>query len=221
LVDIFDEISEDLRHERALAWAKRYGALVLGACLLILLGVAGQQGWAWYQTQQAQKAANAYLALTAPIDAAQGNLTPAQRQSDITALTTFAAGAPEGYKILSLLRAAGLNADAGQTAPAEALWNVVAQDTSADPLLRDLANLLWAQHALGTAPDADVLARLAPLAADGNPYHGLARETQALVYLHEGNTDQAKALFTEIAADTQSPEGVRNRAQGLLAKLNG
>jgi hypothetical protein len=97
----------------------------------------------------------------------------------------------------------------------------VAFDSSADPLLRGLANLLWAQHAIGRAPDADVLSRLQPLTADTSPYHGLAREAQALIYLREGKNDLAKALFTQIAADPEAPDGARNRAQGLLAKLNG
>lgn len=118
-------------------------------------------------------------------------------------------------------RAASLYSDAGQPAQAEALWTSIGRDGNADPLLRDLANLLWAQHALGTAPDADVQARLQPLAALNNPYHGMAQETQALVYLHEGNTDLAKALLSQIASDPAAPEGVRNRANGLLAQLNG
>jgi hypothetical protein len=54
-----------------------------------------------------------------------------------------------------------------------------------------------------------------------NPYHGLAQETQALLYLHEGKTDLAKALLSQIASDQAIPEGVRNRANGLLAQLNG
>ena len=220
MVDIFDEVAEDLRNERALALARRYGALIIALCVLVLLGVAGQQVWAWTQGKQDAKAASAYIALTGPIDAA-GPLTPAQTQADAQSLTGFAAGAPEGYKTLSLLRAAGLYADAGSLKQAEALWNSVANDGGADPLLRDLANLLWAQHAIGQAPDADVLARLQPLTADGNAYHGLSREAQALVYMREGQNGLAKSLLDQIAADADSPEGVRNRAEGLLAKLNG
>ena len=126
-----------------------------------------------------------------------------------------------GYQTLADFRAAGLYAGAGQTVQAQGLWNNIATNTGADPLLRDLANLLWAQHALGNAPDADVLARLQPLTADTNAYHGMARETQALLYMHEGKNDLAKALLSQVATDPGSPDGVRNRAGGLLAKLNG
>ena len=221
MVDIFDEVSDDLRTERALALARRYGGLLAILLVLVLLGVGGQQAYRWYQGKQSDKAAAAFLALTGPIDQAGPNLSNGQRLKDAQSLTAFAATAPEGYKTLADFRAAALYDDAGQPAQAEALWTSIGRDGSTDPLLRDLANLLWAQHALGTAPDADVLARLKPLTAMSNPYHGLAQETQALLYLHEGKTDLAKALFAQIASDPATPEGVRNRADGLLAKLNG
>jgi hypothetical protein len=221
VVDIFDEVSEDLRTERAITLARRYGGLLIVLLVLVLLGVGGKQAYSWYQGKQNDKAATAFIALTGPIDQAGPNLTNAQRQTDAKSLTDFAATAPEGYKTLANFRAAALYNDAGQPAQAEALWIGIGDDTSTDLLLRDLANLLWAQHALGTAPDADVLARLKPLEATSNTYHGLAQETQALLYLHEGKTDLAKALFSQIASDPATPDGVRNRADGLLAKLNG
>ncbi len=39
--------------------------------------------------------------------------------------------------------------------------------------------------------------------------------------MHEGKNDLAKALLSQVATDPGSPDGVRNRAGGLLAKLNG
>ncbi len=221
MVDIFDEVSDDLRTERAARLLRRYGLLVLAAAVLVLLGVAAQQGWVWYQTQQANKAATAYLAITQPIDATGTSLTNAQRTADAKQLTDFAATAPAGYQALAQMRAAGLYADAGQLDMAETLWNRIGNNTGVDPLLSGLANLLWAQHALGTAPDDQVGARLAPLTQTQNPWHGLAQETQALLYLHQGKTAQAKALFSQLASDPSAPDGVRNRADGLLAKLNG
>jgi hypothetical protein len=218
--DIFDEVAEDLRHEQAVKLARRYGAWALAACVAVLLGVAAQQGWQQYQSHQADKAAEQYIALSSVVDQSAAP-TPAQAAQSAKALNDFAATAPEGYKTLANLRAAALYAFAGQPTQAAALWTGVAQDSAADPLLRDLATLLWAQHALGTAPDAEVLAKLQSLALDANPYHGLARETQGLAYLRQGNTAQAKALFTQIATDPNATDNLRNRAQALLASLNG
>jgi hypothetical protein len=218
--DIFDEVAEDLRHEQAVRLARRYGAWLLAACVAVLVGVGAQQGWQAWQARQARQAAVQYLAITEAVDQVSTPPTPAQSVQAAQALNQFAAAAPEGYKTLANLRAAALYANAGQTAQAAALWTGIAQDSSADPLLRDLATLLWAQHATGTAPDADVLAKLQPLALDANPYHALAREAQALVYLHQGNNAQAQVLFTQIANDPNAPGNVRSRAQALLSSLN-
>jgi len=221
LVDIFDEISDDLRTERALALARRYGIVLVAAAILVLLWVGGSQVWQSYQAKQNTAAAAKFLGITGQVDTLGTAITDAQRIANAQALANFAATAPAGYRTLANLRAAGLYATAGQASQAEALWNDISADTAADPLLRQLADLLWAQHALGTAPDAAVMARIMKLTSTDNIWHGLAQETQALLYLHEGKKDQAKALFSQIASDPSAPEGVRNRADGLLAQLNG
>jgi hypothetical protein len=221
VVDIFDEVADDLRAERAARLLRRYGALVILAAILVLLGVAGQQAWQYEQAQRAAKAATAYLAITDQIDAQGDSITNPQRIADARSLQNFAATAPAGYRAIAGLRAAGLYADAGQLDQAAAAWNQVAGDSGAAPLLKNLASLLWAQHELGKVPDAAIAARLAPLTSPDNPYHALAEETQALMVLGEGKTAEAKALLGQIAADPTAPDGVHNRADGLLAKLNG
>ncbi len=221
MVDIFDEVSEDLRHERALVLAKRYGALLVLAAVLVLAGVAGQELWQAHKQKQANAAATQYLALTQAVDQPTGTVTQDQAEGTAQKLQDFAATAPEDYKTLALLRAAALYAGAQETDKAAAIWTRVGADEAAPNLLRDAANLLWAQHELGTANDNDILARLQPMVQAQNPYHGLAREMQALVYLHQGNQAMAKSLFAQVQADPSAPEGARNRAQAMLAKLNG
>lgn len=216
-MDIFDEVSEDLRQDQAVALAKRYGVWLIAACVAVLIAVGAQQGWQAWQHKRASQAAMQFIALTQmdPNATADAQVKAAQ------ALNQFAATAPEGYKTLANLRAAALYAGAGKLAQAQALWLGVAQDGSADPLLRDAATLTWAQASIGSAPNADVQAKLQPLALQANPYHALAREALALLYLHEGNAAQAKVLLTQITADPASPDNVRGRAQALLASLNG
>lgn len=221
MVDIFDEVSDDLRAERAVKMLRRYGGLIILAAILVLISVGAQQSWQYYRGQQNAKAATAYIALNNQITAQGAGITTAQQVADAKALVSFAVTAPPGYRSMAKLRAAALYANAGQIDAAEALWNDVSADTQADKLIRNLADLLWAQHALGTAPDNVVLARLKPLTVPENPYHALAEETQALLYMHQDKPDEAKALFSQISADPNAPQGVRNRADGLLAKLNG
>jgi hypothetical protein len=219
LVDIFDEVSDDLRTERALRLARRYGGLLILACILVLVAVGGSQYLTWRQSQDAQKAAARYLAITGPIDAAAPPTGDAAAR-DADALSGFAAQAPSGYAALAQLRAAALYEAAGQPAKANALWAALGHD-GPDSLLSDLARLLWAQHNIGVAADTDVHDELAPLLKADNPYEALAHETQALLDLHAGKTNIAKAEFTTLLADPAAPAGVRNRASGLLAQLNG
>lgn len=221
MVDIFDEVSDDLRAERAAKLLRRYGGLLILAAVAVLIGVGCQQGWAWYQAKQNNQAATQFIAITGQIDAQGPSITNDQQVAGAKALASFAGNAPTGYRSLARLRAAALYANAGQLDAAESQWNQLAADSSADILLRNLADLLWAQHALGVAPDDAVAARLQPLTVPENPYHALAQETQALLYLHQGKADQAKALFSQIASDPNAPQGARDRADGLLAKLNG
>ncbi len=221
MVDIFDEVADDLRAERAARLLRRYGGLLVAAAILILLAVAGQQAWHYELGQRDQLAATAYLALTGKIDGQGTSITNDQRIADAKALESFASSAPAGYRGIAILRAAALYQDAGQAREAAGAWNEVAGDPHIDPLLRDLADLLWAQHELGQVPDAAIAARLAPLTAPENPYHALAQETQALMDLNEGQNEQAKALLGQLATDPGAPDGVRNRADGLLAKLKG
>ncbi len=221
MVDIFDEVADDLRAEQAAKLLRRYGGSVLAVAGLILLGVAAQQAWAWNQQRLNAAAASKYIALSQQIQAVGPGITNAQRISFAQSEQGFAATAPEGYRTLAELQAAALYAAGGQPAEAEAQWTQLADDTNADPLLRDLASLLWCQHALGSVPDADVEARLAPLTKAANPYHGLAQETEALILIGQGNTAQAKAVLSELVSDPSVPSGVLNRAQLLLSKLNG
>ena len=97
----------------------------------------------------------------------------------------------------------------------------VPADASADPLLRDLANLQWALHQIDTADPAVVQARLEPLAAATSPFHALATEGLAMLELRRGHEDKARDLLKSLAQDVTTPQGVRQRAQGLLGQLGG
>ena len=49
VVDIFDEVDEELRAERAQQLLKRYAGVIIAAALLIVGAAAGWQGWRWYR----------------------------------------------------------------------------------------------------------------------------------------------------------------------------
>jgi hypothetical protein len=221
VVDIFDEVDEELRAERAQQLLKRYGGLIVAAAVAIVGAAAGWQGWRWYEARQDQAAAVEYLTAMNLAEATVAGSSEANRAAGIAAFAQLTAKAPQGYATLAELREAALKADTGDLAGAEALWNKVASDSSADPLLRDLASLLWAQHGIDQGDPSLLEARLKALAAPDNPWRALAEEQLALLDLRLGKDDQAKATLHRLAQDTTAPSGVRGRANALLTRMGG
>jgi hypothetical protein len=218
VVDIFDEVDEDLRAERAQRLARKYGWAVIAAAVLVIAGVAG---WEYHQRSQAQQDAAVAARYIAAIDAAQQApaVNPEARAAQVAPLQELTRSAPDGYRTLADLKAAGLLADAGNIQGAVDLYNQVAADQKADPLLRDLASLLAAQRQLDNGDPAQLAARLGPLALPGNPWAALAKEQLAMLDLRQGHNDDAKAKLKALASDILAPAGVRARANALLQGL--
>ncbi len=214
--DIFDEVEEELRADRAQLFLKRYGVFIAAAMGLVVLGVAGMQGWRWHQGRQAVQAAETYLAANT---LAVSNAADPKAAAD--AFAALAPGAPDGYRVLARLRAAALRLAANDTPGALALYDQAAKDSGAAPLYRDLATLLWGLHGLGVTDPARIESRLAPLAAVANPWHASAQEVRALAALQRGDGAAARQGLQALANDVTAPQGVRERAGRLLTGLGG
>lgn len=217
MADIFDEVAEDLRAERAHRLLMRYGGFVVAAAVLVVAAAGGWQAWKYEQGRRGAGMAGDYLAAMRIADASKGTA----RQAAIAGFAAVAAKAGPGYRNLALLQEAGLKAEAGDLAGASALWDQVAGDGAADPLLRDLANLQWALHQIDTGNPAVVAARLSVLAAPSNPWHALAQEGQAMLELRQGKTGAARDTLKLLAHDPAATDGVRRRAEGMLERLGG
>jgi hypothetical protein len=218
VADIFDETREDLRNERIRRLSIRYGGLGIVVLLLVLAGVGVWQGRRWYEARQAAAAAGPYLAAMHDADALPPGPSPARAQI-ADAFAKVADSSPEGYRTLARLRGAALRADAGDLKAALIAWDQVANDSSANRTLRDLATLLWAQHQIDHGDPATITARLQPLEAATNPWRPLAQEAVALLALRQGDKASALRTLHELVVDPTAPEGVRGRANGLLTLL--
>jgi hypothetical protein len=212
--DIFDEVEEDLRAERARQAAKRWGGVLLGVAILVLAGTGAWQGWRHYEARQAAAAADTYLTLHRATEREGADLANAGN-----GFAALARESPAGYRTLARLRAAALRAETGDLPGALALWTEVASDGDADPLYRDLAVLLAVTHGLDGGDPAQLAARIAPLTVEGNPWRASAREAQALIALRRGATEEARRLFEALVTDPAAPDGVRERAQRVAAGL--
>jgi hypothetical protein len=214
LPDIFDELQEDLRAERARQLGMRYGGILAAVALVALIAIGGWQGWRWYQTRESEAAANAFLVVHRETEQQGADLKAAAEK-----FASIAAQAPAGYRTLARLRAAALKSETGDLPGALAEWDAVANDSAADPLYRDLASLNWVLHGLDTQDPAMLAARITPLAAEGNPWRASARELQALVAIRQGQTAEARRILEALSTDTAAPQALRDRAGRTLAQL--
>jgi hypothetical protein len=189
VVDIFDEVDEDLRAERAANLLKRYAWLIVAVGLAIIAAAIGWQFWTRWQANRDLAAAQLYVTAQTEADAATNQpavaASPA-RAAAIAALDQQIASAPDGYRTLGRLRAASLTA---------------------------------AQHQLDHGDPAQLEARLKPLATPGNPWSALAKEQLALLDLRQGKSAEAKTTLHALSVDVTAPNGVRQRASALLTGL--
>ncbi len=220
MVDIFDEVEEDLRAERARNLLLRYGIFIILFAVAIVAAAAGWQAWHWWQAKQDAQAASAYISAMKGADATG----PAAVSAHAKALELFgplSANGPPGYRMLARLREAALKADTGDIAGASVLWDQVAGDSSVSNLVREMASLLWAQHHIDDGDASIVSARLQALTSPGDAWRSLALEQLALIDLRQGKTDVAKDALRKLADDTTAPSGVRGRASSLVSRLGG
>lgn len=221
MVDIFDEVDEELRAERAQKLLKQYGGYIVAAALLVVGAAAGWQAWRWHEARVDAAAAAQYITAMNLADATVAGSGTANRTAAIGAFDKVVADAPDGYRAVARLRAAALQADAGDLPAALRLWDQVAADTSLDPLLRDLASLMWAERQIDTGDPSLLEARLKALATPDNPWHTLAEEQLALLDMRLGKTDAAKTTLHRLAQDTTAPDNLRARVATLLNRLGG
>lgn len=216
LPDIFDEVDEELRAERASRMWRRFGTPILGALVLVVAGVAGWQGWQWYEARQREAAAVAFMAAHRAAEAEGADL-PAMAER----FAALAPQGPAGYRTIALLRAAALKAETGEVAEALAMYDRIAADGAVDPLYRDLASLMWVLRSLDAGDPAVLAARIAPLARPGQPWSASARELAALVAIRAGQRDQARQALEALAADVTAPRTIRDRAGRIAQGLAG
>ena len=189
--------------------------------MLLLIGVGGWQAWRWKQGEQTAAVASSFLGAMRATATAPGVEVPATpaRTAAAEEFTRLANTAPDGYRTLARLRAAALRATSGDLPGALTLWDQLAADTEADPLLRDLASLLWVQHQVDAGDPAAIEGRLLPLVAVGNAWRPMALESQAWLQIRTGQDDKARETLRALLADVAAPDGVKGRANGLLSRL--
>lgn len=203
-----DEVTEEVRRDRLFGLARKYGWIAVLA-IVAIVGGAGFVEWRKAQTAAAaqQLGDSIYAAL--------------ERDNALARLSALDGIAAEGtgQALVALLTAAEA-APVDMQRAGDTLETVI-RDETLPQIYRDLATLK-----LTMLPDYPLMsdqriARLAPLTAPGAPLRLVAMEQTALLHLERGETDEARALMTEVVQDAATSPAQRERAQQILIVLGG
>ncbi|MCY3670734.1 MAG: tetratricopeptide repeat protein [Alphaproteobacteria bacterium] len=208
MADIFREVDEEVRAERAKGLWRKYGVFVVGAAVLAVLAVGGFQLW---KHMQAEAAAEASLRLEQA-----ASLAGEDKPGD--AIEAFATLAAEGggAGLLAGFGEAAELARQGNTDAALTRYKALAADEDAAPVYRDLARLFQGMIELDAGRPEAAIATVEGLS--GALRHSAA-ETIAAARAALGETTAAVAGFKALADDLEAPVGVRRRAAEMLAAL--
>jgi hypothetical protein len=203
--DFIREVDEEYRRDRIMAIWKRYSGVIVGVIVLVVAGVGGWRYWQHVERQRAEAAAVRYE--EAVRLAREGKSDEAEQR-----LEALAQEAPPGYQILSRFR---LAAEQGRQNPEEGAkaFDALAADGGVEPVMQDLARLRAAMLRIDLADSATVQPSLERLATPTNVWRHTARELLGLSALKRGDYDAAGRWFDQIAADRDTPQGLRSRLE--------
>src|SRR4051812_2463596 len=123
LDSLIEEVDDDLRRDRAVALARRYGPYVVALALGIVISIAGVVAWRQYTTQREMERSTTYATALDAI-----NRGDADQAAQLLANVTTA-GPSSGYGVLARFQEAALKARAGDTAGASAAYDAIAGDS--------------------------------------------------------------------------------------------
>jgi hypothetical protein len=211
---LFKEIDEELRQDRAHQLWKAYGKYAIIAVVVIIAAVAGYQGWRNYDLSTRRAAGESF-------NAAMELAATKKTDEAFKAFADIASEGIKGYQLLARFSQARLSAQNGNSRDASLAYRVLADDVSIDSLYRDLAVILGAYEDLNFsgADFAELKERLQPLMAKTNSWRFSAQEITGLLLKRSGEKAKARKMFSALAVDRNTPQGVRARAQEMLSIL--
>ena len=202
------EVNEELRSDQMRLIWKRFGRVLIGAAVLVVLGTIGKVGYDYWRDKEASASGDQFLA--ALTLAREG-----KNEEALTALTNLEKDGFGSYPVLARMRAASLTAET-DVPGAIAAFSAIAKDTSVPQALRDAARLRAAYLLVDTGTYEQVSAEAEQLATPQDALRHSAREVLGLsAYKHE-DYKRAKEWFEAILNDSEAPRNLANRAQMLL-----
>ena len=203
------EVNEELRSDQLRFVWRRFGRLIIGAAVLVVLATAAYSAYRYWSGHRASDSGDQF---TAALTLADQNKT----DQALAALTAIEKDGHGSYPLLARMRAATLQAQKGDTAGAIAALTAIGKESGVPPVIQSAARLRAAFMLVETGTYDQVSAEAEELAVPSNAFRHSAREVLGLAAYKAGDFAKARQWFQAIVDDPESPRNVGNRAQMLL-----
>ncbi len=203
------EVDEELRSDRFQEFWNRYGKILIGVAVAIVLATGGYRYYEYYTAKQAAEAGDAFMAA---VRLAQDG----KQDESVEAFAKLENQGSKSYRVLALMRGAAELAKNGQVDEAVKKFDAISADSAAEENMRSIARIRAAMLLVDSGTVADVESRVGPLSAPGAPYRASAREALGLAYYRAGDLENAFKQFETLVSDQDIPPGASQRARILL-----
>lgn len=208
---LFREIDEDLRADRLRNLWQRFGPYIIGAAVAVVLLVAVNEGWSWWQKSNAARSSDA---LYVAFDAARAGDT----QKALDALAPVESEGTGQYPALARFAEAAYLAKQGKAAEAVAVYDELAGSLT-ELRLRELALILAAFDLVDSGYVSGIETRVNGLVASGSSFTSAAREALGLAQYKAGDLDAALATFQAVTSDPTATNDLLARVSVYITQL--
>ena len=212
MADLFQEIDDELRQDKASRMWRVYGKYVVAAAIVIILSVGGYKFWQQKQLDDGEKASIAY-------EAALARSASGDHKGAIDQLNEEEIGTVAGYAALSQMQKANLAMKINDFEAALITFKDIAENNNYPQSIKEWASFRHAAVSIEKQIGLNASADLDSLIATDSPWRFLAKEIKAIREIETGNKSGAKAIFSELADDENAPERLRVRAAEFLKTL--
>ena len=212
MADLFQEIDDELRQDKASRLWRVYGKYVVAAAIVVIISVGGYKFWQQKQLDDGEKASIAYE--TALARSASGDYKAAIDQFNEEEI-----GAVAGYAALSQMQKANLAMKINDFEAALITLKEIAEHDNYPQSVKEWASFRYAAVRVEKQIDSNASVDLDSLIATDSPWRFLAKEIKAIKEIETGNKSAAKTIFSELADDENAPERLRVRVAEFLKIL--
>ena len=212
MADLFQEIDDELRQDKASRLWRVYGKYVVAVAMVIIISVGGYKFWQQKQLDDGEKASIAY-------EAALARSASGDHKGAIDQLNEEEIGTVAGYAALSQMQKANLAMKINDFEAALITFKDIAKNDNYPKSIKEWASFRYVTVRVEKQIDSNALADLDSLIATDSPWRFLAKEIKAIKEIETGNKSEAKVIFSELADDENAPERLRVRAAEFLKTL--